>query len=497
MSELAPILKNRFFDLSGKPLASGKLYIYQAGTTIPLATFCDQQGVNANKNPVILDASGEAKIWISASAYKFVLKDANDLTQWSVDNVSVINPASVTTNLFADAGISTANFADLGVTTAKIPDGSATTAKFHNQSLANTKIPSQISVNRTMTGILLPKFTWSVTPTRIVPGSQPAGAALACAWSPDGRFLTFAHITTPFMTTYERVGASFLKIDNPTSLPGGNAVSAAWSPNGEFLAFGPSVGLNIFQRAGITLTKLTDPTTVPLTTGGMVWTVDGRYLLAVDSSAPYIHIYERAGTALNYLLGVLESPAPTAQGIALSHDGQLLAVTSTTTPYLTIYQNGTGLFGKLSAPTVIPTLACNKSVSFSPDGKFLVMGHNTTPFMTMYSISGTTFTKLASPAVLPLNNVQAFSWSPDSKYLIVGCFTTSPFMTVYQVSGTTFTAVAAPISFTTGNMGGLSFSPDGQFLAAAQTGATRATIYQTDQTLALNGIFSAGDILNV
>lgn len=86
--ELSQVLRQRFFDSNGDPLAGGKLYSYEAGTTTPLATYTDQSGSTANTNPIILDASGEADVWVDAAvAYKFVLHDSSDVEQWTTDNV--------------------------------------------------------------------------------------------------------------------------------------------------------------------------------------------------------------------------------------------------------------------------------------------------------------------------------------------------------------------------------------------------------------------------
>jgi len=85
---LAPCLKQRYFDEDGNPLAGGKLYTYEAGTTTPQATYTDQTGATPNANPVVLDANGEADVWIDLGlSYKFVLKDSADVTQWTVDSV--------------------------------------------------------------------------------------------------------------------------------------------------------------------------------------------------------------------------------------------------------------------------------------------------------------------------------------------------------------------------------------------------------------------------
>ena len=87
MADLAPVLKQKFFDASGKPLVGGKLWSYQAGTTTPKATYVDKAGIVANANPIILDANGEADVWLFGT-YKFVLMTALDVVLWTVDQIA-------------------------------------------------------------------------------------------------------------------------------------------------------------------------------------------------------------------------------------------------------------------------------------------------------------------------------------------------------------------------------------------------------------------------
>lgn len=77
----------QFFDDDGEPLAGGKLYTYEAGTTTPKATYTDAGGLTPNANPVILDANGRATVFLSGS-YKFTLKDSSDVTIEETDNVT-------------------------------------------------------------------------------------------------------------------------------------------------------------------------------------------------------------------------------------------------------------------------------------------------------------------------------------------------------------------------------------------------------------------------
>lgn len=88
MAVLTPAPKMQFFDINGEPLVGGKVYTYEAGTTTPLVTYTDNTGGSANPNPIILNARGEAPIWLGANVYKFKLTDANDVEIWTVDYIS-------------------------------------------------------------------------------------------------------------------------------------------------------------------------------------------------------------------------------------------------------------------------------------------------------------------------------------------------------------------------------------------------------------------------
>lgn len=88
---LSPLLRQRFFDASGLPLAGGLLYSYVAGSSTPLVTYSNQAG-STNTNPVVLDTYGYCDVWINPSlSYKFVLEDSLNNILWTVDNVNVIS----------------------------------------------------------------------------------------------------------------------------------------------------------------------------------------------------------------------------------------------------------------------------------------------------------------------------------------------------------------------------------------------------------------------
>jgi len=98
MASLSPAPKLQFFGTDGLPLVGGKLFTYAAGTTTPLATYTDNTQTTQNTNPVILDSTGQASVWLASNiTYKYTLKDADDVLLFTVDYVSV----PLTTESFA------------------------------------------------------------------------------------------------------------------------------------------------------------------------------------------------------------------------------------------------------------------------------------------------------------------------------------------------------------------------------------------------------------
>ena len=82
----------QFEDNNGVLLNGGKIYQYQAGSdSVQLATYTGIDGLVANANPVILDASGrpDTAFWLSnGTLYNLVLTDSADNVIAHYDNVS-------------------------------------------------------------------------------------------------------------------------------------------------------------------------------------------------------------------------------------------------------------------------------------------------------------------------------------------------------------------------------------------------------------------------
>lgn len=82
--------RQQWLDGNGNPLAGGKLYFYATATTTPQNTFSDAGLATPNANPVVADSAGVfGDIFLSGSAYKVVLTDADDATIWTADPVQI------------------------------------------------------------------------------------------------------------------------------------------------------------------------------------------------------------------------------------------------------------------------------------------------------------------------------------------------------------------------------------------------------------------------
>lgn len=81
-------------DNSGAPLASGRVYTYAAGGgTTPKTTYTTQAGGTPNANPVVLDSSGRAEIWLGSGAYRILVTTAAGVTISDTDNIRALEGA--------------------------------------------------------------------------------------------------------------------------------------------------------------------------------------------------------------------------------------------------------------------------------------------------------------------------------------------------------------------------------------------------------------------
>jgi hypothetical protein len=92
----------QFFDSNGDPLSGGKVYTYIAGTTTPKATYTDAGGLTPAANPIILDSSGRAAIWI-VGTYRIDVYTSADVLVRSTDEVPAFTAGGDMTKAIYDA----------------------------------------------------------------------------------------------------------------------------------------------------------------------------------------------------------------------------------------------------------------------------------------------------------------------------------------------------------------------------------------------------------
>ena len=117
------------------PAAGWLVYTYAAGTDTARATYKTPTGT-ANANPVVLDSDGLADIYLdsASTAYKIVLKDADGVTQWTLDNVEGAAISSIVASIAATvAAIGT------GSTDSELIMIAATTNNFYTWDDDNSK----------------------------------------------------------------------------------------------------------------------------------------------------------------------------------------------------------------------------------------------------------------------------------------------------------------------------------------------------------------------
>lgn len=88
MMIVSPTPVFRWTDNNGNPAVGWQVETYIAGSSTPVDTYTDATGTAENTNPIILDARGEANIWLDpAISYKYVIKNSLGVVQDTIDQI--------------------------------------------------------------------------------------------------------------------------------------------------------------------------------------------------------------------------------------------------------------------------------------------------------------------------------------------------------------------------------------------------------------------------
>lgn len=294
-------------------------------------------------------------------------------------------------------------------------------------------------------------------------------------------FIGFATAQSPRVVVLTRSGTTLTKLSNPASLPANTGEVVRWSPNGEFLAVGnsnTSPYLTVYERSGSTFTKLSNPATLPDDTVLTAeWSPNGQFLAVGGLSA--LRVYELSGSTLTKIAGPSTMPGGTIRKFSWTPDSSVLAVGSQSSPYLSIYQvSGSGLVD-VSDPATRPSKVSYPA--FSYDGQLMAVswGDSLGSGLYLYSVSGTAITKLTDPTqpgTYPAGP-KYLEWSANDAYLATAAVN-SPYVHIYSRSGTSLTKLPNPADLLTGYATEIAWAPDNAHLAVGHINSPYVTVYE-------------------
>lgn len=310
-------------------------------------------------------------VYYRAGTNTWALYDTANLTQGTIDTADIqVNPTVVAFNpqgtLLAVAGNTDTTGictilrvpTDVGYTWSTVPTD--TWAGFESDQWTTDTwdtVPSDTwagFVNDDWETVSDTQFTVDHKP---VTGNDPVSIN-DLRFSDDGVYLAMAHARpqpntnsfSPF-SVYKIVSGTYSRLGNPSTLPAGQFMNAvSWSPNAEFLAVGgfrdgsTTTFLTIYSRSGDTLTKITDPASMPSAiVDSLQFDPSGTILIVGMRASPFVKIYSRSGSTFTSVADPAVMPADRVTDICFSRDGSyvLLALSSSSSLYYR--RNGTTL----------------------------------------------------------------------------------------------------------------------------------------------------------
>lgn len=275
--------------------------------------------------------------------------------------------------------------------------------------------------------------------------------------NPSENLIAVAALASPYVNFYGYDGTTMTKQSDPGTLPTGEGNAIAFSPNGDFCAVAHTTSPYITFYDTSTPTapaKLANPSTLPGGNGMCVaWSTNSRFC--------YVGAATTAGTRFTIYDFDLGSP------VAVGGADTLLA-------------------GQIHACEV------------SPDGNYLVLGSYSSPYLAFYDLTSLSApAKMADPAVMPSSptiGIGHISWSPDSRYVIVNDESASSDALIYDMDS------GSPVNVA--NADGINirqsahwYDGSARFVAVGSSGGVQ--ICKVDSgTFTVEQTFSGSDIFN-
>jgi hypothetical protein len=291
-----PNLRFKYTDANGFPLAAGKVYTYAAGSTVPAVTYVDAAQTAQNTNPVILDAAGEAKIFLNfGDGYKFVVKDLNDFTIATEDNVYGVVSGSNLAEITALIG-STG-------TVVTPPTGGGTTTIVNNGFWVTLAAPptwtgsgTSIQVTGDQTTTLAPGTRFKFTTA----SATGYGTVLTSAFTSPNTTITVTQDGIPFDNTATSIAYSSISVTNPPL----DAAAVRYTPSFTYTdpnTVGFQLNKTSTKNVVIQNAYLVPPTTTGSTASTLRLLVTGPCLVSQNGGKMYLAF--QGSIQLDVLLG--------------------------------------------------------------------------------------------------------------------------------------------------------------------------------------------------
>lgn len=147
------------------------------------------------------------------------------------------------------------------------------------------------------------------------PATQPTGTCYDIKWSPDSQYLAVAHVTSPYVTIYQRTDNTLTKLADPATLPPGVGRGIAWHPSENWLIVGHNFSgtgpYNVASKYTITTANPWDATPtfthsgyITSSTNMSGWYPDfhpsGRWLILGQGNGT-CHLYRQANGTFTFI----------------------------------------------------------------------------------------------------------------------------------------------------------------------------------------------------
>lgn len=159
-----------------------------------------------------------------------------------------------------------------------------------------------------------------------MPSSSPSDVDITDppTYTTDPRYIAVAIGVSPWIVVYKvtQGSSTITKLTDPATIPTGIAYGCAWNPAGTVLAVrhATSPFLSVYTRSGDTLTKVANPATLPvapligsqITAKGVTWNASGDRLM-ITGTTNTTQVYSWDGTTL---IRVYSSTTGTFESVA-------------------------------------------------------------------------------------------------------------------------------------------------------------------------------------